>query len=272
MKNFIAYTLGIVLLAGLFLACSDSDPEADNADTERPVVRIVTSSPLATESVICNAKEDFVIQAITGETISIDLEFEDNRNLSQYKIDVHNNFDCHSHGRVAASSWQVLTTKDISGSSYTVTENLEVPEDALAGDYHLQIQCLDELGNEAEPIFYSIQLTSSKDRVPPVVAIELPVSLEITAAKGDALFFTGTVNDNYSLDNGRVEISYTAEDGTSFFPVQRAFGADAGTSTPFETGFNIPASAVAGTYTLTVTAFDTFNNFTEKVFKLTITE
>ena len=251
----------------LLLGCSEDDPVNDGPDVESPVIQVTSSSPEAKEGMICNAKESNVISVATGGEVILNLTFSDDRNLAQYKIDIHNNFDCHSHGRVA-SSWQVLKIENIFGKELEVNEVLEVPEDALAGDYHLQILCLDESGNEAEPILYSIVLENSIDNIPPELAISEPSSDDFTVAKGSEIKFKGMVTDNHSLGTGRIEIIYTDPGGTEFFPVQQIFPDSQGEEATVDLTFEVPNFAASGKHQFVIRVYDRYNNLAEKTYTI----
>ncbi len=249
-------------------ACTEDSATDDGPDVLKPQINMLASSPVATEGIICKVKETNVINVQTGSEIVLNLQFSDNRNLSQYKVDIHNNFDCHSHGRIAASAWQLLKIENITGQTVAVEEVLPVPEDALAGDYHLQILCLDALGNEATPLIYSIKVENSIDNVPPVLSLTEPSSASVSVAKGNDLTFRGTVSDNYSIANGKIEITYTDPEGTEFFPLQEFFSEASGKEADFDLKFTVPSSAVSGKHTFRVKTYDTYNNSSEKVIEV----
>ena len=67
--------------------------------------------------------------------------FRDNEALSQYKVDIHNNFDCHGHAR-STQDWTVLEVLDIEGTEQRVSRSLSVPDDVTAGNYHFHVQVI----------------------------------------------------------------------------------------------------------------------------------
>lgn len=259
----------IIKCMPLFLlwACNEDGPVDEGPDTQSPVIQIVSSSPQAKEGVICKTSESNVISVATGREIVLKLTFSDDRNLSQYKIDIHNNFDCHAHGRVA-SSWQVLRIENIAGKKVELDEVILVPEDALAGDYHLQILCLDESGNEAEPIIYSIQLENSIDNIPPELVLSEPSADDFTISKGSEIKFQGIVKDNHSLATGRIEITYTDPEGAEFFPVQQIFPESQGEEATVDLTFKVPDFAASGKHEFIIRAFDRYNNLAEKSYTI----
>lgn len=263
-QNFFLITVSCLFLLS---ACSE-DASEGGPDVQEPVIQVIFSLPRANEGMICGSKESNVISVVTGEEITLNLAFFDNRNLSQYKVDVHNNFDCHSHGRVNAD-WQVLRIEDITGPAIDAEEVLAVPEDASAGDYHLQILCIDEAGNEAEPIIYSIKVENSIDNVPPELLLTEPSSDPFTVAKGLEIKFQGTLNDNHSLGAGRIEITYTDPEEVEFAPIQQIFPDSQGDKATVDLSFEVPEFAASGEHVFFVRAYDRYNNLVEKSYTIT---
>ncbi len=251
----------------LLWACNEDGPTNEGPDIQSPVIEVISSDPQAGEGMICGSEESNVIRVTTGNEINLSLTFSDDRNLSQYKIDVHNNFDCHSHGRLAAS-WQVLRIEDVSGKKMTIDKVLAVPEDASAGDYHLQILCIDESGNEAEPVLYSIQVENSIDSIPPELLLSEPSSDDFAVSKGSDIKFQGTVIDNYSLGTGRVEITYTDPEGTEFSPIQQIFPDSQGEEAIVDLTFTVPDFAISGQHQFVIRVYDRFNNAAEKTYRV----
>lgn len=259
----------IIKYIPLFLlwACDEGGSVDEGPDTQVPVIQVVSSSPEAKEGVICGSEESYVIRVATGNEIILNLAFSDDRNLSQYKIDVHNNFDCHAHGRIT-SSWQVLKIENVVGKKVELDEVLAVPENALAGDYHLQILCIDESGNEAEPILYSIQVENSIDNIPPELMLSEPSSNSFTVAKGSEIKFQGMAKDNHSLGTGRIEITYTDPEGAEFSPIQQIFPDSQDEEATVDLTFKVPDFAISGKHQFVIRVHDRYNNFVEKAYTI----
>lgn len=268
MKNYRNTFYTAIIFTFIGFACTEESAISEGPDTHKPIITVLESTPVAQDQRICKSMESNVISATTGSDIILNLEFSDDSNLSQYKIDIHNNFDCHAHGRVAASSWQLLKIENISGKTVNVEEVIRVPEDVLAGDYHLQILCLDALGNEAEPVIYSVKVENAIDNIPPVLSLSEPSSGSVSIAKGADLNFKGTVTDNHSLANGKIEITYTDPGGTEFFPIQEFFPEIQGTEAAIDLTFVVPAAAASGKHEFVIKAYDTYNNAVEKLIEV----
>jgi len=228
--------------------------------------------------------EDTVFTIRGGETLEVELIFFDNQALSQYKVDIHNNFDCHGHGGAAApgipvpnvgsitEDWTVLDLEALSSQSETVTLSLIAPENITAGAYHFQIQVLDESGND-NPLanFYSIRAYHPDDEEPPVLTVESPTESSLTAQKGETLRFEGQVTDNFSLSeggNGLVFLSYTDLSSGNTFSTDAfvAFDESSGQSYDFDLAFAVPQPIQAGDYRVRIDAHDGVRNVAQPIF------
>ncbi|TVR84086.1 MAG: DUF4625 domain-containing protein [Chitinophagaceae bacterium] len=128
MKTFLKGLLPLLIISMVFVACSKDE------DTEAPV--IVVTSPQDHAEI--NAGGHFHVRA----------NFTDNEELASWKIDIHDNFDGHSH-KVSHKGWSFVETGDLSGTSDNIDIRVDVPEDAHHGDYHLLVFALDAAGNES---------------------------------------------------------------------------------------------------------------------------
>src|SRR5688572_12174514 len=139
----------IMIAALILIGCSGSDVE--KPDTEIPQIVLVSSSPEYGTDDICGLPETHVFPLLSEQTLNLELDFSDDVELSQYKIDIHHNFDCHTHGRITevGEPWFVARIEKLEGRGLRITEQLEVPANVTAGNYHLMIYCLDKVGNEA---------------------------------------------------------------------------------------------------------------------------
>ncbi len=138
MKNKLNSTLFAVACmassAILFTACNNND-----GDTTRPV--IVLNAP--TEETDLDP----------GDRINLDMDLSDNEKLFSYKIEIHSNFDDHDHTHSRAGetidftfehTWNVAQEKSV----HVEHDEIEIPENATPGEYHLIVHCLDAANNE----------------------------------------------------------------------------------------------------------------------------
>jgi hypothetical protein len=93
-----------------------------------------------------------------GSYINFEAIFKDDFELGSYSIDIHDNFDGHSHGRIARTGTDPSLVKWSFKRSYTIPEgmiifvaqhddDIEVAANAMAGPYHFIVQAVDKAGN-----------------------------------------------------------------------------------------------------------------------------
>ncbi|MFB2121434.1 DUF4625 domain-containing protein [Parapedobacter sp. 2B3] len=139
----IIIAFGIISLA---LACSK---DADTVDTEYPVIdgNFAEASP----------QQCGTIQR--GETFIFRARFSDNVALGAFSLDIHNNFNHHSHStEVEACDMEPVKTpendfeyiKDINipgaPKTYEAEVEIAIPADIDPGDYHFMIKVTDATG------------------------------------------------------------------------------------------------------------------------------
>lgn len=96
---------------------------------------------------------------LRGENLSVSYLLTDNEELGAFNIEVHNNFDHHSHStsaedcppdpnREPVNPWIYNQDMEIpSGStSYELDIEIPVPADVDTGDYHFMIRLTDKAG------------------------------------------------------------------------------------------------------------------------------
>jgi len=239
----------------VFTACKTPDIDITN-----PIIRIDNISPTPISGLVCGTLEDNVIYAKSTETISFDFFFEDNEALSQYKIDIHNNFDCHGHRGPMTEDWNLQQIEDISGQTNTINEQITVPSNVTAGSYHCSVLLLDAVGNQASTIFYILQIQNNRDTLPPLVSLSQPSTNSININKGSILTVQGTLMDNNNLENGRLELVYFTPSNNKSVP--QTLHLDNMVSNTYDYTFNytIPTSFVSGVYNFEVRAYDAVGN------------
>lgn len=148
--------IAIVALASAFTSCSSSD---DSVDTEKPVI-------------VLNAPEEGA-KLEAGKDVHFDMEVSDNEALGSYNVDIHNDFDGHTHGIVAMAEdhdhedenehrtpFQFNKTWDnIYGKKNDDVHHHEIiiPADAKRGKYHFVVKVLDKAGNQ-EMVYRNIEI------------------------------------------------------------------------------------------------------------------
>lgn len=237
-------------------------------DVEAPSLEVLQFDPAPGAATICGQPEDNVFFVSSGDTLQYDVQLRDNVALSQAKIDIHQNFDCHGHAR-ATEDWTVLELIDLSGTEERLQGGIAVPADVTAGAYHFQIQVVDAAGNE-DPFsnFYSIRVTNERDTIPPQLQVAEPTFRNFSASKGSDLVFSGTITDNYSLGeggNGKLLLTYEGVSGSNTFEAFRLeFPESEGDRINFSQTFTIPPTLVADTYEFVLSAYDGVNNESDR--------
>lgn len=249
----------ILLSVALFI---QSCTEPDNTS---PVIEMMGLSPTPAPGLVCGEMEDNVIALSSADTLEVTFRLTDDKELSQYKIDLHNNFDCHGHsGKTETTDWYMISIEDVVGSEQTITRKLPVPIDVTTGMYHFSIQATDAAGNNAQSTFYALNVTNADDIEAPVLTTSVPASSNFSVQKGTSVSFEGTLTDNNPLGagtNGRLELRYWK---TSSQTVNTLYEEDVDSAIAETYNFNfdadVPATVADGTYIFELRAFDAVNN------------
>ena len=273
-KHFFYFSISVLMLT--IIACGDSD-----VDVTPPTMEVMNYIPVPVADDICGAQEPTVFQLTGGDELTFDVVFRDNESLSQYKIDIHNNFDCHGHGGGSAppipvidvpnltEDWTVLDIQNISGISAPVQRTLNVPENITSGNYHFQIQVVDESGNDNPAAnFFALKIKNPLDDTPPQISVEEPTNPSFSVKKGEVIRFAGQVTDNRSLSdggNGVLYLSYTDLNSGNTFATNAAFPFDANIDKSFDFDFEytVPQTLTTGSYRFSLGANDGVRNVAE---------
>lgn len=162
--NFLTVVI-LVALSVSFISC-----EKENIDTQKPTIQIL--EPGANEHLLIGDEEG----------VHFEVEFADNIALKSYKVDIHSNFDGHTHSHAPAKV-QATTTADSVAFSYNNSWNdildkknatvhhhdIKIPamvngQPVKEGNYHLLVYCVDKAGNESFEA-RDIVLTNNPDEV-----------------------------------------------------------------------------------------------------------
>lgn len=149
-------TRHFIILSASCMAASVASCSSDSApDTEKPV--IVASDDASPQG--CQSFR-------RGESIPFRYTFTDNEELGAFNIEIHNNFDHHSHstesadtdecadgadhheGKVAVNPWVFNISRDIPAghTSYAAALDIAVPADIDTGAYHFAVRLTDKAG------------------------------------------------------------------------------------------------------------------------------
>jgi len=255
-----------------------------NVDLTPPSMQVISFTPEPITDEVCGSSDPMVFHLTGGDELVYDVIFQDDEALSQYKVDIHNNFDCHGHAGGSAPSivvpsvnnqtvdWSVLNIQDLNGTSSSVMQALEVPTNVTTGFYHFQIQVIDESGNDNPAAnFFTLNIKNPTDSVRPQIMVELPSMNNFVAAKGETIQFKGMVTDERSLSdggNGVLYLSYTDLSSGNTFSTDEVFPFDENVDLTFEFNFQyqVPQTLVPGDYRFSLGANDGVRNVAPFVF------
>lgn len=135
----------LILCFALLFGCSDNN---NTKDMERPEI-IDTEDPAPINCQIL----------LRGGTLPVRCLFTDNKELGAFNIEIHNNFDHHSHStsaedcpfdadRKPENPWIHNEDMEIPAGSVSYLLNLEIPipNNVDTGDYHFMIRLTDKAG------------------------------------------------------------------------------------------------------------------------------
>jgi len=139
--------LSLILLCALS-ACSSSDDD---------VTKDMTAPEISSEGIVAVPIDCQVFKR--GEVIPFNYLFTDDTELGAYNIEIHNNFDHHTHSTTSTDctldakkdpvkAW--VYNKDFAipagVRSYTARHDIAIPADIDPGDYHFMIRLTDRSG------------------------------------------------------------------------------------------------------------------------------
>ena len=211
-----------------------------------------------------------------GNEIHADLNFTDNEALKSYKIDIHDNFDGHSHGKVG-QRWSYQEIVEISGKDFVDHKHVDVPADAFSGPYHFTLYVLDAEGNQSE--FSEVDLVITNNSMPVISLTNLDADEENHVSKGTTLALEGTITDTDGIDEIVIELKEAGHDHEHgkkeedpLYDLDLDLGGsvnsyDLSTITP---SIDIPSSAESGDYELVIRVKDTAGNFAVATFVIHI--
>jgi len=94
-----------------------------------------------------------------GTAFSFVAEFSDNAALGAFSLDIHHNFDHHTHStdpvpcefepvKSPVNPFRLIREYEIpeGSESYTASVNIFIPADADTGDYHMMVRLTDKAG------------------------------------------------------------------------------------------------------------------------------
>lgn len=130
----------------VFTSCSSDKEEID---TEYPVIDVSASNAFPIQ---CS-------QVTRGQKITFRAKFTDNTALGSYSLDIHHNFDHHTHSTEVSNCTPEPIKKPVNPmlyinsvtipqgqKSYEAVQEITIPTDVDPGDYHFLIRLTDKEG------------------------------------------------------------------------------------------------------------------------------
>ena len=264
------YSLIILLLLSL-ISCKE------DIDITAPQLILSDYSIPKTETQICGFSDPNVFHLKSSDTFSFKALFQDDVALSQYKIDIHENFDCHGHGEGSApgislpnvpnqtEDWALIEIGDLEGVEVEKNFQLTVPDNVTAGSYHFSIQVIDLAGNSPQDLdIFSLKILNKRDTIAPMLDIVEPIDNSFAIERGKNLIFRGKVMDNQALNqggNGMVYVSYVnLSTGNNFSTNAYQLFTEGNSEEEFELNYSVPLTLTRGNYRFIVGAFDGVRN------------
>lgn len=238
-------------------------------DRDSPTFEVVFFSPEPTTGTICQSFEQSIFLLDDKDTIRMEIEFYDEGGLSEAKIDIHNNFDCHGH-RSQTQDWFLQKIIPLTGIKEVKEVILPVPQNATSGNYHFGLLVSDETGNVTDQtFFYTIQVTNSSDTIPPALELIAPSRNEISIARGEEISIIVELSDDKILGmggNAGIQIlSRRSEGGNVMTQQEVSFNDVNSNSQRLETTFTIPLIWVRDQYDLIIFGLDGVRNESNEI-------
>jgi len=145
--KLISKYFNLLIITLLITSCSSDD--SASIDEQKPTISINYNEgfPQACE------------QLVKGETYIFKAQLTDNKALASYSLDLHNNFDHHTHddqGEVcdlepikdAVNPFIYMENFNIEGglTTYEINISITIPDDIDTGNYHCSYSVTDETG------------------------------------------------------------------------------------------------------------------------------
>jgi hypothetical protein len=129
----------------------------EDSDTTKPVINLVAP------------QDDAVLHIGDEDGVHFDAELSDNEALASYKVNIHPNFDGHTHSVTKGASDTVTVNFEfekswtVSGKNQDIHHHeIKIPENATPGHYHLMVYCTDAAGNESH-VAIDVELSHDDD-------------------------------------------------------------------------------------------------------------
>lgn len=147
------------------------------------------------QEISINGSTEEEVDVDAGERLEMSVEASDDINLRQLKIDIHDGFDGHGHGKRSSTAWVYVNILEMSGTSDWVVDSPMVPANATAGLYHAVFRLLDDSGNESAFVERDLIVSNGSE---PEISITNPAD-GASMSPGDTLWIAGDITDAEGL-------------------------------------------------------------------------
>ena len=177
------FSISLLAISLFFLSCEkDGAPQ----DTVAPVIQQMLVNGSTVES-----------EATAGGELVVNATLTDNEALGEFKIDIHDVFDGHGHGKVLAS-WTYVAIHPLSGTQMAMIDSIAIPAEAAAGPYHVIGRLIDASGNEAAYVENELVLTNGSE--PSIMMSNPDPSIENDWEPGMSYALEGMITDDEGID------------------------------------------------------------------------
>lgn len=252
------------LVLGLYLsACS----EKEETDTAKPEVKHleIAGKDLAVHDDHGHDHEHESIELNADSSYEIHYELEDNIALGEIRMDIHDDFDGHKHGKkgsIDPFSWERIIKLD-GQKTADGKIMLDIPADVLAGPYHFDAILLDQAGNQSDQVIGDLFI-----KTPDMAQIMLKSTVApISITRGTSADLNIELTDDTGL--AELEVVIYQEGNTPVFDYDKTF-----TPMTLNDVLNIPVNLSsgisAGEYELKIKVIDSDGNITQEYWEITV--
>lgn len=251
--DIMKYTITALLSLALLASC-----ETEPIDTEAPEL---------TQVLINGSEELQTVQS--GSVLQMNMSATDNENVSQIKIDIHEAFDGHDHGKREQSSWTYVKILNTNGPAVNVSDAPTIPAEVASGPYHAVFRVLDDNGNEGEFIEREIVIENGSQ---PMIQVDSPSDND-TFTLGQTITPTGSVNDPDGLKEVHLVLLHIEDHHAHAVDEQEEDLSNNPTTFDLSSiQVTIPTDEEPGAYKLLVKGVDASDNHTLHYVDLNVTE
>jgi hypothetical protein len=240
--------LSLAFAALLLVGISSCTKNEDNnpKDTTKPSVQLNNPSDA----------DEFT----SGNEITVNATIGDDTELSQAKIEIHENFDGHSHLKNGSPEFEWDSIINLSGKTANLNFKITLPLDIAAGNYDFTMRVIDKAGNEADFIVSEIVIKNAEDLIAPTLNVNTTpapdANNEIELKNSNEITIEGTAGDDKGLKSYEIKLIHEGTE-KNYVDID---GNLSGTGGNFTEKIIFDPSWPKGEYELIIEAFDLKNN------------